>query len=241
MNELMRIHKQLDENKAGQDYFVGDIHGYYEELMQALKGVGFNPARDRLIAVGDLIDRGPQNIEVLRLLREPWFYAVRGNHEDMFLGRFFYRDPFDETAHQQNGGSWADDLWDHPEQEALVELVLALPLDLTVSVSGAQIGVVHASVLGSDWYVQQSSRHYDQACLWDAEKYHELQEGRTPAPVRGIDAVVSGHIATETLIQVANQVFIDTRYRGGRLSVVSAREILIRVRGLSKQYGGINQ
>jgi bis(5'-nucleosyl)-tetraphosphatase (symmetrical) len=64
-------------------YALGDIQGCYEPLQSLLARVKFDPARDRLWLAGDLVNRGPQSLEVLR-----WAYAQRerltitlGNHD----------------------------------------------------------------------------------------------------------------------------------------------------------------
>ena len=71
----------LPVNTKGNDYVVGDIHGHAKKLLKQLDGIGFDATVDRLICVGDLIDRGPESIEALALLNEPWFFSVLGNHE----------------------------------------------------------------------------------------------------------------------------------------------------------------
>ena len=40
--------KKLKKNTVGTDYFVGDIHGCYEQLMEALAQIKFNANTDRL-------------------------------------------------------------------------------------------------------------------------------------------------------------------------------------------------
>ena len=55
-------------------YVVGDIQGCFEPFQCLLERVKFNPDKDRLWSVGDLVNRGPQNLETLR-----WFYAHRDN------------------------------------------------------------------------------------------------------------------------------------------------------------------
>lgn len=64
-------------------YAVGDLQGCLEPLQCLLKQVAFDPARDTLWLVGDLVNRGPQSLETLRFLyslRES-LVCVLGNHD----------------------------------------------------------------------------------------------------------------------------------------------------------------
>jgi hypothetical protein len=74
---------RLARNARGRDLIVGDIHGHFTKLAAALEAIGFDDSIDRLISVGDLVDRGPESLLALGWLAKPWFHAVRGNHEDM--------------------------------------------------------------------------------------------------------------------------------------------------------------
>ena len=64
MPHLLRIPR----NQAGRDFVVGDIHFKTRELHKGLLALGFDKSVDRLIAVGDLIDRGPGMLDGLKLL-----------------------------------------------------------------------------------------------------------------------------------------------------------------------------
>lgn len=55
----MKLVKILSPNLKGKDYVVGDIHGCYSLLYTKLTQLGFDFSKDRLISVGDLCDRGP--------------------------------------------------------------------------------------------------------------------------------------------------------------------------------------
>lgn len=60
---------------------VGDIHGCYDELVSLLERVELKSS-DRVLAVGDLITKGPKNKEVLELFRtDGRFLSVLGNHD----------------------------------------------------------------------------------------------------------------------------------------------------------------
>ncbi|HEV3240589.1 MAG TPA: symmetrical bis(5'-nucleosyl)-tetraphosphatase [Casimicrobiaceae bacterium] len=64
-------------------YVVGDIQGCYAEFAQLLDLIAFDPQRDRLWLVGDLVNRGPDSLSVLRQVKSLGAAAttVLGNHD----------------------------------------------------------------------------------------------------------------------------------------------------------------
>jgi bis(5'-nucleosyl)-tetraphosphatase (symmetrical) len=67
---------------------VGDIHGCLDEFNELLTTVSYSKSKDRLILLGDLIDRGPDSVGVIRRARELNLECVMGNHEHKFMKWF---------------------------------------------------------------------------------------------------------------------------------------------------------
>jgi serine/threonine protein phosphatase 1 len=87
---------------------VGDVHGCFAKLCRLLDLVGW---RGRIIFLGDLIDKGPHSVEVVRLIRllsaSPHFdvTVLRGNHEDKFLRYLTNCDERPDVAEEMRGRS----------------------------------------------------------------------------------------------------------------------------------------
>jgi serine/threonine protein phosphatase 1 len=77
---------------------IGDIHGHFETLNALLQRLNLG-SRDRVVLLGDLVDRGPNSCEVIRVAREDKrIFSVLGNHEHMMLKSFDVDDIENMTA-----------------------------------------------------------------------------------------------------------------------------------------------
>ncbi|MFB0841077.1 metallophosphoesterase family protein [Paenibacillus oleatilyticus] len=68
---------------------ISDIHGSYESFDALLRAAEYNARQDRLILLGDYVDRGPRSKDVVErvmtMVREDGVIALRGNHDQRFV------------------------------------------------------------------------------------------------------------------------------------------------------------
>ncbi len=104
-------------------YAIGDIQGCYSELMTLLDVIHFHPERDTLWFVGDLVNRGPGSLAVLRFIKSlPSKIVVLGNHDFYLIARSF---GVAETIDPQDT---VDDILQAPDKTALIDWLRKQPL-----------------------------------------------------------------------------------------------------------------
>ena len=127
-------------------YAIGDIQGCHTELCELLDLVGFSAAHDRLWLVGDLVNRGPGSLAVLREVRAlgDSALAVLGNHDFHLLTvAAGHRKPHREDT--------LNEILAAQDRDELVAWLAARPL----VVAEGEIAMVHAGFLPT-WTVTQA-------------------------------------------------------------------------------------
>lgn len=154
-------HLHFGPNEKGEDYVVGDIHGCFSHLMRDLDSLSFDPSKDRVFCVGDLIDRGQESHRALEFLDKPWFHSVRGNHEQLLVDSYeevssrdydLYPRGTNLRLWQSNGGYWAASVVsDLKEFKKWNDRFKDLPLTISVDSGDKTFGVVHAEIPGNSY------------------------------------------------------------------------------------------
>ena len=66
-------------------FVIGDIHGSFKQFIDLLKKINYKQHEDKIILVGDLVNRGPESLAVLNYcMADPNITSVLGNH-DLYL------------------------------------------------------------------------------------------------------------------------------------------------------------
>ena len=101
-NRQIEVELQRTLDEGGNVWAVGDVHGHADTLLALLDSLNLS-SRDRVVLLGDLVDRGPRSCEVIRIAREnPQIFSVLGNHEEMMLNSFDVDNIETMTAQQTN-------------------------------------------------------------------------------------------------------------------------------------------
>lgn len=102
-------------------YVIGDIHGCFDGLKKILTKINYQPVSDRLIFLGDLINKGPDSIGVLKwIIQQPNCRTVLGNH-DLYILNLILND-------QASGSLTAQSIINAANSEAIVQWLCNQPL-----------------------------------------------------------------------------------------------------------------
>lgn len=204
---------RLAKNTTGRDFVVGDIHGCFDQLIAAMNAVGFDEENDRLLSLGDLVDRGPGSNRAWKFLAKPYVHAIRGNHEDMFLEIADANIPDQSLPYvcRSNGMQWFPTV-SREDREKHFSAFREMPIAIEVETELGRIGLVHADVpTGYTWddfaaELEAENTHVIQHALWSRDRI----ESSDDTPVEGIERVYVGHSPVLRPAQLGNIFHIDT-------------------------------
>lgn len=225
----------LPANEEGRDFIIGDLHGCYDALLTAMIYVKFDQTKDRMLAVGDLIDRGPQSYECLKLLDNPWFYSTYGNHEEMMYQSLMTGDADWIANWRKYGGEWAwkEEFIVSVDRHTLAKKYLRnLPLVITVGEGKDRYNILHAEIHNGlypvtdkdidNWDFKNCNPAYiREKILWGRaiiegrlyNKAYEIQED--------MSITYCGHTVLDNIVRRGAQVYIDTGCAvGGYLTMI---------------------
>lgn len=219
----MEVVKHFPINEKGRDYAVGDIHGCYTKLQEALNLIEFDKYTDRLFSVGDLVDRGPESEEFWDYLRQPWFHSVRGNHEELVIQSLKDGDRSNASAiHAMNGGMWLYGL-PEVEQQCYACVMEELPLAMEIETKNGLIGIIHAECPMGDWNLFKSMYNsnkdmFDSIAMWARTKISK----KDASNVVGLHKLYVGHTPNNEVVSLGNVEYIDTGacFEGGKITIV---------------------
>lgn len=208
---------------------IGDLHGHLSLLRKLCCAMGYPhplqpPEGRRLVFVGDLATRGPENLQALLAVRdavrEGRALSVLGNHDDALL-RWLRAG---EAAFKPKLSDLADEIRGRPDskriRQELISFLEMLPLILRLDQD--RLVVVHAGI--EERMLDRPLTGQDRRFVLNGDAIGKSPEGKTlrrdwAAGYRGRPFVAYGHTPEEQPVIRFNTVNVDTgAYRTGRLS-----------------------
>jgi protein phosphatase len=221
------------KHDAGPFDIVGDVHGCYEELVALLTQLGYTvnadhtatpPAGRKAVFLGDLVDRGPDVVGVLKLVMSMvgagTALCVPGNHDVKLLKKLRGRDVQIKHGLAETLEQLAKEPAEFVEQvgKFIDKLVGHYVLD------GGRLAVAHAGL--KEQYIGRASNRVREFALY-GETTGETDEFGLPvrynwaAEYRGKAAVVYGHTPVPNPEWLNNTINLDTGcVFGGRLTAM---------------------
>ena len=240
---LSHNYKKLTLDVRKRHFVFGDIHGRYGSFLDLLNAIEYDEKTDVLYSVGDLIDRGPQSVEVVTFWENhPDRHIARGNHEQMLVN-------FDEWErvwmYPPNGGPATLASMAHHGRsiEWLKDFCRSLPIVIDVGEDDDEdaFRIVHAEyprfISNTDLMnvleTESSIGLGESDFLWgrgdittalnNAEHMRPTSAGVKWNPDWGTRNVFSGHTPTNNVVQMGKARWIDT-YRGRLMTCVNVLE-----------------
>lgn len=154
---------------------IGDIHGCFKRLMSLWKKISVTP-EDFVIFLGDYVDRGSENVEVLKWIikesKKKNVVALCGNHDDM-LKTDILAGYVNTNAYGTLGEIALQNLKEPHFEDEVFKFLKNLPYTFEIEINGKEYFFCHAGVDPTFPLEEQA----EEDLLWIREKFFSLYDG----------------------------------------------------------------
>lgn len=133
------------------NYAIGDLQGCFDEFQALLQQVDFNPSKDHLYLVGDIVARGPNSLACLEYLyqNQDSITVTLGNHDLHLIACYLLNKPINPKDKLQ-------EVFAYTALPAYIDLLLEQPLALWLE--HENVFMSHAG-LNPDWSINKALEH----------------------------------------------------------------------------------
>ncbi len=221
--QVERIKLEFDKkDESGPFDIIGDVHGCYDELVRLIRKLGYrqnedgichHPENRKLVFVGDVVDRGDNSLDTLRLImklcHDRTAYMVLGNHDDRL--RRFLKGNAIEIKHGLETTAAEMERVSKEEKESIISFLEELPTYYLFD--EGNLACVHAGI--KEKYLGKYSKSIRQFCLYGLTT-GEINEIGQPVRLdwaedyKGDTIIVYGHTPYLYVYKRNNAYCVDT-------------------------------
>jgi len=206
----------LSDIKDKRFIIVGDLHGCFDQLTELLKKCNYNKEKDIIIATGDLVDRGPNSVDVLKFFlpdnphQDHHIYSVLGNHDWKFYRWLIGNKIIVGKSLQRTIDELQNKCVTDLEKGAMILYLQALPHIIRLpDLNNKPCYVVHAGV-DTKFPIDKQSF---ETCIYirgiDPKNYFNESAGLWFDTLDGSYYILSGHIKSEKVNPVPWNFALD--------------------------------
>lgn len=209
MADLVRYYPA---NRVGRTFVAADFHGCYRQFLALLAAVDFDYLKDVVYQTGDLINRGSQSRQCIKLIDSHWFRPVAGNHE-LELIRAGNDPMYNWESAIRHGARWARDMG-RDELRLLTERLGKLPVAIVVGEGAERFNVFHG-----EWHADDAAldrlNEKKQFPVWLVDGRDLFKGNVSPDFHKGLSPSFVGHTIVDRPTMIGSHIYLDTgSYKG---------------------------
>lgn len=197
-------------------YVISDLHGHKNAFFSMLEKINWNE-NDRMYILGDVIDRGPDGIELLKYIKEQKNMKLfLGNHEDMMMKSLTTSADMWMGTWMFNGGDATLSAYEklsRQEQEECLSYIKSLPLYEMIEVEGVSYLLIHAGVKMEDGSIEEIPKVVEEEdALWIREEFFNSH-------IIPSYYIIFGHTPTGAMLRYADSLPEEQRKRCSQFQI----------------------
>jgi serine/threonine protein phosphatase 1 len=198
--------KKLNLDEYKRIVVVPDLHGNFDILEAFMIEFGFNED-DFIISLGDLIDRGIQNIECLSFfIHTQNAIGVIGNHEKMAYDSMVSNSPTGRALWYSNGGYWSAKYNELYIKGIIKSYFEISPYVLEVKFNKEKYVFCHAELPCDNLKDIENSNEFKNKLIWSRG---QLKNDKCINKIKDVKASFHGHTIVEDTVNFKNRFWLD--------------------------------
>lgn len=211
------LRKHIFKKLSGERIFaLPDVHGQLNLLNELFSKVNFDENKDKLITLGDMVNRGTHSFETFRKLTKIKNAThILGNHELSLIRAFekhwsYYNSPGIDTGKDE---TWQNLVPIEELRNTLHEYTKKAAYTGTIQISnGTTFGISHGDAIHEQWSpegLDNLGKNKLKAMICTRARHLNLNRNQFQGVIKGVDWTIHGHTINDKITTFKNSIFLD--------------------------------